>query len=183
MNNGESSYRRFLAGNDEGLHEIINEYKDSLILYLNGIVQNIHEAEDLTEDTFAELAIKCPKYSGKSSFKTWLFAIGRNIAVKHIRKNARIEIVPFESQEYLTDEQNIEAEYIKNHEKQIIHRAIHSLNVDYRQVIYLTFFENFSNKETAEIMHKSKRQIESLLYSAKKSLKTELERRGFHYEE
>ena len=79
MDNGESSYRRFLAGDDEGLHEIICTYRAGLILYLNSFVQNIHTAEDLTEDTFAELAIKCPKFSGKSSFKTWLYAIARNI--------------------------------------------------------------------------------------------------------
>lgn len=75
MDNGESSYRRFLAGDDEGLHEIICTYRTGLILYLNSFVQNIHTAEDLTEDTFAEIAIKCPKFAAKSSFKTWLYAI------------------------------------------------------------------------------------------------------------
>jgi hypothetical protein len=35
----------------------------------------------------------------------------------------------------------------------------------------------------ASIMKKSRRQIENLLYNAKASLKTELERRGFAYEE
>ena len=55
MDNGESSYRRFLAGDDEGLHEIICAYRAGLILYLNSFVQNIHTAEDLTED-FAALA-------------------------------------------------------------------------------------------------------------------------------
>ena len=35
MDNGESNYRRFLNGDDEGLTLIIKDYKDSLILYLN----------------------------------------------------------------------------------------------------------------------------------------------------
>ena len=69
MDNGESSYRCFLAGDDEGLHEIICTYRAGLIFYLNSFVQNIHTAEDLTEDTFAELAIKCPKFSGKKLFQ------------------------------------------------------------------------------------------------------------------
>ena len=55
MENGASSYHRFLAGDDKGLHEIICEYRTGLILYLNSFVQNIHTAEELTEDTFAEL--------------------------------------------------------------------------------------------------------------------------------
>ena len=183
MDNGESSYRRFLEGDDEGLHELICTYRAGLILYINSFVHNIHIAEDMTEDTFAELAIKCPKFSGNSSFKTWLYAIGRNIAVKHIRKKSKLSVVPLESQEYLADEEMIESSYIKTEQKRIVHQALRGLNPDYKQVLYLTFFEGFGNGETALIMKKSKRQIETLLYNAKKALKTELERGGFEYEE
>ena len=183
MDNGESSYRRFLAGDDDGLHEIICTYRAGLILYLNSFVQNIHIAEDLTEDTFAELAIRCPKFSGKSSFKTWLYAIGRNITAKYLRKHTKLSIVPLESQEYLADEENIESNYIKDEQKRMVHQALHRLKLEYRQVLYLIFFEGFSNSEAALIMKKSKRQIEALLYNAKKALKSELERSGFEYEE
>ncbi|MCR5109358.1 MAG: sigma-70 family RNA polymerase sigma factor [Ruminococcus sp.] len=182
MDNGESSYRRFLAGDDEGLYEIICTYRTGLILYLNSFVQNIRTAEELAEDTFAELAIKCPKFSGKSSFKTWLFAIGRNITSKYIRKHARLSVVPLDSQEHLADEKDLEGSYIKNEQKRSMHKAMHSLKAEYRQVLYLSFFEGFSNDETAKIMNKSRRQIESLLYNAKKALKNELERSGFEYE-
>ena len=182
MDNGESSYRRFLAGDDEGLHEIICKYRTGLILYLNSFVQNIHTAEELTEDTFAELAIRCPKFSGKSSFKTWLYAIGRNITAKYLRKHAKLSIVPLESQEYLADEESLESNYIKNEQQRMVHKAMHSLKSEYRQVLYLSYFGEFSNKEAAAIMKKSKRQIESLLYNARKALRNELERSGFEYE-
>ena len=183
MDNGESSYRRFLAGDDEGLHEIICSYRAGLILYLNSFVQNIHTAEDLTEDTFAEIAIKCPKFSGKSSFKTWLYAIGRNITAKYLRKQTKLSVVPLESQEYLADEENLESNFIKSEQKRMVHQALHRLKLEYRQVLYLIYFEEFTNAEAALIMKKSSRQIESLLYNAKKALKSELERSGFEYEE
>ncbi|MCR4793770.1 MULTISPECIES: RNA polymerase sigma factor [Ruminococcus] len=183
MDNGASSYHRFLAGDDEGLHEIICEYRTGLILYLNSFVQNIHTAEELTEDTFAELAIRCPKFSEKSSFKTWLYAIGRNITAKYLRKHTKLSIVPLESQEYLADEENLESTYIKGEQNRIVHRALHSLRSEYRQVLYLSYFEGISNAETALIMKKSKRQIEALIYNAKQALKSELERSGFEYEE
>ena len=183
MDHGAGSYRRYLAGDDEGLHEIIREYRAGLILYLNSFVQNIHTAEDLTEDTFAELAIRCPKFSGKSTFKTWLYAIGRHITAKHLRTHARLSIVPLETQEYLADEESIEGNYIKSEQKRAVHKALHRLKPDYRQVLYLSYFEGFSNPEAAVIMQKSTRQIETLLYNAKKALRTELERSGFEYEE
>ena len=183
MDNGSSSYSRFLAGDREGLRDIIYEYREGLILYLNSFVQNIHTAEDLAEDTFTELAIKKPKFSGKSSFKTWLYAIGRNISAKYLRKHTKLNVVPLESQEYFADEENIERDYLKSEQKQIVHLALRNMKLDYRQVLYLTFFEGFSNEEAAIIMKKSRKQIENLLYSAKASLKTYLERSGFEYEE
>ncbi|MCR4638786.1 RNA polymerase sigma factor [Ruminococcus sp.] len=182
MDNGARSYRRFLAGDREGLREIICEYRVGLMLYLNSFVQNIHTAEDLTEETFTRLAIKKPKFSDRSSFKTWLYAIGRNTCVTYLRKNTKLDVVPLESQDFFADEKNIEAEYLKSEQKLALHKALHDLKTEYRQVLYLTYFEGFSNGEAALIMKKSRRQIENLLYNAKTSLKTELERRGFEYE-
>ena len=70
MDNGASSYRRFLDGDDKGFVEIIKVYKNGLMLYLNHYVQNIHIAEDLMEDTFVRIVTKKPHFSGKSNFKT-----------------------------------------------------------------------------------------------------------------
>ena len=49
MDNGASSYRRFLEGDDNGIVEIIRDYKDGLILFLNQYVNNIYVAEELAE--------------------------------------------------------------------------------------------------------------------------------------
>ena len=51
MDNGAGSYRRFLDGDDKGIAEIVGEYKDGLILFLNGYVGSIFLAEELTEET------------------------------------------------------------------------------------------------------------------------------------
>lgn len=57
------------------------------------------------------------------------------------------------------------------------------LKPEYRQVLHLAYFEDFNNGQTAKIMKKNKRQIENLLYRAKLSLKDELNKEGFIYEE
>lgn len=182
MDNGAGSYRRFLAGDDNGIVEIIRDYKDGLILYLNGITGDICLAEELMEDTFFKLVTKKPKFSGKCSFKTWLYAIGRNAAIDGLRHRSRISFVPADECYDLSDEENIEQEYLREEQKITLHKALQRLNPDYRQVLYLVFFEQFSNAETAEIMHKNKRQIENLLYRAKQALKEELGKEGFSYE-
>ena len=183
MNNGAECYSRFLSGDKKAIEEIIRDYKDGLIFYLFSIVGDMQKSEELAIDTFIILFTEQPKFKGEGAFKTWLYAIGRNITAKHLRKHASFSIVPLESQEYLSDEENIESNYIKSEQKRAVHKALHSLKAEYRQVLYLSFFEGFSNEETALIMKKSKRQIETLLYNAKKALRSELERSGFEYEE
>ena len=184
MDNGASSYRRFLDGDDKGIVEIVENYKDGLILYLNGYVNNVFIAEELTEDTFFRLIIKKPRYSGKSTFKSWLYAIGRNVAIDFIRHNSKQLNTPIEDMEnYLSEEQSLERSYIKEERKIAIHKALSKLSVDYRTVLWLVFFEGLSNKEAAIVLRKNERQVRNLLYRAKRSLKSRLEEEGFAYEE
>ena len=184
MDNGASSYRRFLEGDDDGIVQIIKEHKDGLMLYLNSFVANIHIAEDLTEDTFVKLIANRPRFSGKSTFKTWLCAIGRNVALDYLRKNAKLPIVSAEeAMALISDEADIARNYLRTERKIQVHNAMKRLNNEYRQVLYLVYFEEFQNQQVASVMGKSKKQIENLVYRAKLSLKSELEKEGFVYED
>ena len=182
MDNGESSYRRFLAGDDSGMVEIVRDYKDGLMLYLRSYTNDLSSAEDCVQDTFIRLAVKRPGFSGKCSFKTWLYTIGRNIAVDHMRSLFRHRRLSIDDCGDLKDEADLEQSYLVSEERIILHRSLRRLKKEYQQVLYLTYFEDFGNSESAEIMGRSKKQIENLLYNARKALRTELEKEGFSYE-
>ena len=184
MDNGASSYRRFRdEGDQNGLAEIIRDYADGLILYLYNIVGNIHTAEDLAEDTFVLLGTKKPKDKRKSSFRTWLYTIGRNIAIDHLRKNSKRSEVPIDTVcEIASEDEHIESAYLREERKAAVHHAMQGLKAEYRQVLWLIYFEEFSNKEAAAVMGKSVHSIETLVYRARKSLRSQLEMEGFEYE-
>lgn len=184
MDNGASSYRRYLDGDDTGFIEIVRDYKDGLTLYINAYVKNIFLAEELMQQTLYILATKRPRFSGKSTFKTWLFAIGRNTAVDYIRHNPKtVELSEEKYRSCLCEQSNVEREYLVKEQKIFLHFVMKRLKEEYYQVLYLTYFESFSNSETAVIMKKSNRQIENLIYRAKIKLRQELEKEGFSYEE
>ena len=184
MENGESSYRRFLDGEDEGFTLIVRDYKDGLLLYLNNYVNNIYIAEDLMQETFVKIAVKKPKFKGKSSFKTWLYAIGRNTAIDFLRHNSKTPVSSIHGMEnYIKDEADLEKRYLKDERRVSIYKAMSSLKPEYKQVLWLVYFEGLSNTESAQVIKKTNRQIEKLLYRAKQSLKSILEKEGFTYEE
>ena len=184
MDNGASSYRRFREEADQsGLAEIIREYRDGLILYLNSFVGNIHTAEELAEDTFVLLGTKKPRDKGNGSFKTWLYTIGRNIAINYLKKSSKRKEISIDDCIELKSQTDLEENYIKEERKIAVHRALTKLKSEYRQVLWLVYFENFSTKQVAAVMKKSVHNVETLVYRARKALKSQLELEGFVYEE
>ncbi len=183
MDNGASSYRRFLSGDDNSMVELVTLYSDSLMLYLNSYVNDIHIAEDLMQEAFIRLAVKKPKYNEKKgSFKTWFYTISRNIAIDYLRKTTNKKSISLDDCPELESASDTEEKLLINERNKELYITLKSIKAEYRQVLYLVFFEEFDNNEIAKIFRKNKRQIENLLYNAKKALKSELERRGFEYE-
>ena len=182
MENGIDSYRRFLSGDNSALEEIVSMYKDGLILYLHGVVRDLQLAEELTEETFVKLVVKRPRFSQQSAFKTWLYVIGRNVAIDHLRRCKKAELPLDDCFEICDDEKDLEHRYIQQENKILLHRCLKQLKPEYRQVLWLAYFEGFSYKEIAHILRKTTHNVETIAYRARQALKTILIMEGFDYE-
>ena len=184
MDNDAERYRRFLEGDDNGLREIIDIHYNGLALYINGIVKNPSETEDIVQETLVKLAVKKPKFRGKCNFKTWFFSIARNIAYNHLKRyRAKISDKQLDDCIILSDGTDVEKEYLHTEQNIQLHRAMKELIPDYFQVLYLMYFEDLDIKEISIAMYKSNKQIRDLIYRAKKSLRSKLEEGGFKYED
>ena len=53
------------------------------------------------------------------------------------------------------DEISVEEEYFKKERQRVLHKAMRKLQPKYQQVLWLVYFEGFSNKEAARIMKKA----------------------------
>lgn len=182
MDDGESSYSRFLAGDDDVIDDIVKAYSDGLTYFINGFVHDIELSQQIAQDTFVKLFLKRPVNRRTASFKTWLYSIGRNTAIDYLRKAKKEKTVTLEEVAFLPSTDNVEKVCFERAEKTMIYEAVERLKPEYSQVLYLTYFEEMSNKQTAIIMKKSLRSVENLIARAKKSLKKELEKGGFIYE-
>lgn len=183
MDTGADSYRRFLQGDEDALTEIVSLYRPGLQNYIFSIVNNMAVAEDLTEETFVKLLIRRPKNKNTASFKTWLYTIGRNTALDWLRKNPKGRDIPIElALNIAAEEEEFLHRYIKDEEKRAVHDALESISPDYRNVLTLFYFEEFTVEEISKIIRKSKKNTSVLLHRARKSLKNQLEQEDFIYE-
>ena len=178
---GEELYRRVVEGDRDALAGLIELYRASLTLFINGFVNDARDAEELAIDVFVALIKNQSRFQGESSFKTYLFSIGRNLALRHLKKSRKS--FPMEEIGETAGGRTPEVELLLEESKRQLYAIIQGLKADYREVVHLIYFEGMSYSESARILKKSERQIEGLLYRAKKTLKTRLESEGLKYED
>ncbi|MDR0839407.1 MAG: RNA polymerase sigma factor [Oscillospiraceae bacterium] len=179
---GELAYLRFLGGDESALDTLVSLYRESLLFFIGGYVRNLSDAEELAADVFMEFSTSAWKFKSKASVKTFLFSIGRNLACKFVRAHkSDIKTAGADDVETVADETTPEADFLKDEQSRLLHRAIKKLKAEYREVLYLLYFEDMIYREAGIVLKKSVKQIENLSRRARASLKNILESEGFTY--
>jgi RNA polymerase sigma-70 factor (ECF subfamily) len=179
MDNGASSYRRFLDGDESAFDEIMKELFDNLVFFIDRYVHDIHAAEDIAIDTFSDLVVNKHRYNFKVTLKTYLFMLGRSRALNYIKRRKLIEFVDLtEADQVSFNQEALEETVLADERKQMVNHALRTLPEDMRVVIHLIYFEDLSYDEAAKVMKKNRKQVDNLLYRAKKELRIILGKDG-----
>lgn len=171
-------YHRFLSGDDCAFTALMETFGNPLTLYIYGYTGNFDDAEDLMIEVFSYLIVKRPKIRA-GCLKPYLYQAARRIALRSIQKRNRYFSMNLDQIQELSDERAMVDVLVDTQEKhRILHLCMDDLSPDYREAIYLVYFENMSHREAATIMGKRERQIADLVYRGRKSLKIKLEQEG-----
>ena len=172
----EELYRRYLDGDEKSVDELMKRHEAALILYITGYLHDLHEAEGLMIEAFAYLFTKRPAIRD-GGLKAYLYKTARNMALRHKHKwkiHFSLEVLEEEPEsETLVEEAVQTAE-----QRRILHFCMEQLKADYREALYLVYFEGMSHAEASYLMGKSEKQIADLVYRGKKALKKKLEKEG-----
>ena len=179
MDNGASSYRRFLNGDESAFDEIMKELFDNLVFFIDRYVHDIHAAEDIAIDAFSDLVVNKHRYNFKVTLKTYLFMLGRSRALNYIKHRKVINFVELtEADNTLAEQETLEEIILSDERKRIVNNALELLPDDMRVVVHLIYFEDLSYDEAAKVMKKNRKQVDNLLYRAKKELRIILGKDG-----
>lgn len=152
-------------------------------------VQNIEDAEEITQDVFLQVYQSLEKFKNNSSISTWIYRITVNKSLDYIKKkNSKKRFFVFgkkseNEHEYLSissfNHPGIDLEDKEN--SKILFEAINSLTENQKTAFILSKIEELSNPEIASIMNTSISSVESLIFRAKKSLQEKLEQKFENY--
>lgn len=154
-------------------------YSDSIFKFIMMMINDYHQAEDLTHDTFIKAYKSHHSFQKKSQPKTWLFSIAHNNTVDYIRKQKPIKIFQ-EVLQTLKDSAPLPEDVLEIRESSVeLYKALSKLKSSYREVIILRKINEFSTRETSEILNWSEGKVKTTLYRAIPDLEKELLKEGF----
>lgn len=179
MDNGASSYRRFLDGDESAFDEIMKEMFDNLVFFIDRYVHDVHAAEDIAIDTFSDLVVNRRRYNFKVTLKTYVFMLGRSRALNYIKHRKKLTFEELSEAENVSDDREILEESVLTDElKRTVNDAHSELSEEMHTAVHLVYFEELTYEEAAKVMKKSRKQVDNLLYRAKKELRNILGKDG-----
>ncbi len=178
MEYGESSYRRFLAGDPDAFDEIWKEHRAGLTFFIDRFLHDAAAAEDIAIDVFTYVLVHPRRYNFRTSLKTYLFMLGRSRALDYLKHRRKIAMVDLSEADGAEGARSLEETVLREERKRIVNAALDQLPADMRVAVHLVYFEEFSYEEAAKVMKKDKKQIDNLLYRAKGILRDSLGKEG-----
>ena len=150
-------------------------------------VQNIEDAEEITQDVFVKVFDNLNSFKKQASLRTWIYRISINQSLDFIKaknsqkRNFISEIFSLNDANFKYEPANFNHPGIALEQKEAykkIFEAINQLSDSQKTAIILLKIEDKSQAETAEIMNLSVKALESLFQRAKRNLEILLNKKG-----
>jgi RNA polymerase sigma factor (sigma-70 family) len=163
--------------NFESLYE---EHKSLVYNLALQYVQNIEDAEEITQDVFISIYESIDSFREQARISTWIYRITINKSLDFLRAKKRKKRFAFLVSLFNQDGVGIKYDKIEfNHpgilleqkeQMKMLFESINQLQEKQKTVIILLKIERKSQAETAEIMDVSVKAVESLYQRAKNNL-------------
>lgn len=138
-------------------------------------VKDLSLAEDLTQEIFIKCFKNLDSFKQKSSLKTWLYRIASNHCKDYVKSWHHRKVTIKENiSELLTSTIHQVDEVSKKGEDDELIKAVFQLEIKYREVIYLYYYEDFSIKEISQAIKVNENTVKSRLKQARQLLKESL---------
>jgi RNA polymerase sigma-70 factor (ECF subfamily) len=178
-----------MALDNKDFEKLYNQYSVLVYNLALNYLQNVEDAEEITQDVFIQINNSLGKFQEKSSLKTWIYRITINKCldfIKHKNSQKRYFIFGKKSQNEfeIANVYNFEHPGIllENKEKaKVLFDIINELGENQKTAFLLSKVDGLSNPEIAEIMNLSISSVESLVFRAKTTLKEKISKKFEEY--
>lgn len=160
------------AGDWDGLSYLYSRYADDVGRFVQSIVHDQYEAEDITQDVFAKLLRAIQKYEEREvPFAAWIMRVARNAALDHLRSRRQIPV----DEVWISDDGHEQTSFEYTN---ALKAALADLPESQRRVLVLRHIGGLSPNEIAERLGKTEASIQGLHHRGRAALKVSLRELG-----
>jgi RNA polymerase sigma-70 factor (ECF subfamily) len=150
------------------MHFLYIRYSDNVYGYVRSIVQDEHDAEDVTQAVFAKVLKSIGSYQERSvPFMAWIIRIARNAAYDHVRGRRSFpveEVRAVDTRDELGDSERSSA----------LRAALSTLPGEQRRVLLMRHVVGMSPAEIADEMGRTEGSIHGLHHRGRRALREAL---------
>jgi len=161
------------AGDLEAFKSLFEQHRRTVLGIAYNYVKNLEDAEDILQETFikAHHSLHQFKTHDQARFSSWLYRIGVNCSIDHVRKQKRKKekISAMKDLHQGIAQRNPSDPEYRRHMKEIrqkVDQAMTKLSPRQRMIFQLKHDQQFSIKEIAAVMECSEGSIKKQLFRA-----------------
>src|SRR5579884_129171 len=166
-----AALRRIAGGDRQALTELYLRYRLPLFRYLLQLTPDHGLAEELLQDTLVAIWKSARTFEGRSSARTWIFGIARRQAHNTLRQRGLPLADPAELEALTAGDPEPEDAALASAERAELAGALRALAPIHREVLVLTFMQELSYQETAQVLGIPVGTVKSRLNHAKRALR------------
>ena len=159
---------------DDSFDRIYQTYFDPVYRYALSLSGEPLTAEEITQDTFFKALRSLDQFQGKSSLKTWLCSIARNLWISEQRKK-KTQPIDEKAASHADPSAGPEEAIMRQDESMRIHRLLHHLEEPYREVFTLRTLGQLSFRDIGELFGKSDNWACVIYHRARAKMKEKME--------
>jgi RNA polymerase sigma-70 factor, ECF subfamily len=173
-------------GDASAFSDLVNRYERKIFRLAKHITDSDEDAEDVLQEAFLKAFEHLDNFQGNSKFYTWLVRIAVNESLMKLRKRKTDRSVSLDEKlevgedtmvrEIAVWDENPEQRYSREEFRELLDKAIQSLQPTFRTVFILRDVEDLSTEETAEALDISVPAVKSRLLRARLQLRERLTR-------
>jgi RNA polymerase sigma-70 factor (ECF subfamily) len=159
----------------ERIIKLYELHREAVFRYFLRMTGNWEEAGELTQETFYQACLSLYRFKGKSSLKTWLFSISRNVYLKSMREKGRLRAMvregPLPDNVPAPDIWDSPAEtLLLKEDRERVRKGLSGLPERARTIIILKEYEGLSYADIAEIFGQTTNWARVTFFRARKQL-------------
>jgi len=152
------------------LEQLYDRHQRPLFHYFLRLTADRAASEDLVQDVFVRILKYRHTYQPETSFRAWMYQIGRNALADHAGRHKAEVALPEDAGELASAGPAPDRSAQNAQEADLLHRALKAMPRDKREVLVLSRFQGLKYEEIASVLKCEVGTVKVRVYRALREL-------------